>query len=208
MRNRVTPLGDVVAIDLRGAWLGNRGIIHRDTDIVRFHATNLWLVCALEFRGRRTRQWAEGRYTALFFHDEAVALAAGHRPCAECRRGAYNLYRECWAAGTGRKSPPFAPEMNMQLHAERLIARTHTRRIHPMPWGDVPAGTFVLADGEPALALERLVVPWSPQGYLAGATRPRAGMVDVVTPPASVAALRAGYPVQIDSGAADQESDY
>jgi len=81
-QNRVTPMGDIVAIPLRGAWTGNRGIIHRGREIVRFHAGDLWITCALEFRGRWREQWLPHRWTHLFFYDEAVSLAAGHRPCA------------------------------------------------------------------------------------------------------------------------------
>src|SRR4051794_12138281 len=87
-RNRVTPMGNIEAIPLRGAWTGNRGILHSGKQIVRFHASDLWITCALEFRGRWRRQWQPHHYTFLFFHDEAVSFAAGHRPCAECRRGA------------------------------------------------------------------------------------------------------------------------
>jgi hypothetical protein len=204
MRNRVTPMGDIVATELRGAWLGNRGIIHRGTEIVRFHASNLWIVCALEFRGRRTRQWAEGRYTALFFHDEAVAFAAGHRPCAECRRDAYDRYRLTSSREFGG-AVPSAKEMNALLHAERLVRGTHTRRLYPMDWEAVPAGTFVVVEGSPALALDHVVVPWTVDGYTAGRVRPCRGTVEVITPPLSVEALRAGYPVQIDSSAAAQD---
>ena len=81
-RNRVTPLGDVVAIPLRGAWTGNRGILHAGREIVRFHASDLWITCALSFRGRWSEQWRPHHFTWLYFHDEAVSFAAGHRPCA------------------------------------------------------------------------------------------------------------------------------
>ena len=92
-RNRVTPLGDIVATSLRGAWTGNRGQLHSGREIVRFHATDLWITCALEFKGWWDEQWRPNRFTWLFFHDEAGSFAAGHRPCALCRRGAYDAYR-------------------------------------------------------------------------------------------------------------------
>lgn len=98
MRNRVTPMGDLVAVSLRGAWCGNRGILHRGTDVVRFHASDLWITCALSFKDWRLPQWEPGHFTLLFFHDEAVSLAAGHRPCALCRRPAYDAYRRAIAA--------------------------------------------------------------------------------------------------------------
>ena len=98
-RNRVTPMGEIEAFPLRGAWTGNRGILHAGHEIVRFHASDLWITCALEFRGRRHEQWQPHHYTFLYFHDEAVSFAAGHRPCAECRRESYNSYRAAWADG-------------------------------------------------------------------------------------------------------------
>src|ERR1700749_1963570 len=104
-RNRVTPMGEIVAIPLRGEWTGNRGILHSGREIVRFHASDLWITCALRFRDRRHEQWRPHHFTWLYFHDEAVSLAAGHRPCGECRRSDYNAYRTAWAAGLGGEPP-------------------------------------------------------------------------------------------------------
>ena len=119
-RNRVTPTGDIEAIPLRGAWTGNRGILHSGHEIVRFHASDLWITCALEFRGRWHQQWQPHHYTFLYFHDEAVSFAAGHRPCAECRRESYNAYRAAWSEGL-EVNLPSAHQMNQQLHAERIV---------------------------------------------------------------------------------------
>jgi hypothetical protein len=196
-QNRVTPLGEIVAIPLRGAWTGNRGRIHAGKTIVRSHAGDLWITCALQFRGRWNQQWQVHHYTFLYFHDEAVSFAAGHRPCAECRRDSYNAYRAAWAAGLG-VDPPSATEMNRQLHSERLVRGTHRRRFHPMSWPELPDGTFVLLGGAPFLVLGGEIVEWHTVGYGAHRPRPSAGRVEVITPPSTVAALRAGYPVQID----------
>jgi len=196
----VTPGGEIVATPLRGAWTGNRGILHREREIVRFHASDLWITCALEFRGRWRAQWQAGRYTYLFFHDEAVSFAAGHRPCAECRRPAYLAYRRAWAAGLGEPVPS-AKQMNRRLHAERIVRGTHKRRLHRMAWDDLPDGAFVMLDAEPVLVMDELIVPWSPTGYGAARPRPASGQAQVLTPPATVAVLRAGYPVQIDTSA-------
>lgn len=196
-RNRVTPLGEIEAFPLRGAWTGNRGILHRGREIVRFHAGDLWITCALEFRGRWREQWVPGHFTFLYFHDEAVSLAAGHRPCGECRRGAYNAYREAWAAELGGP-PPSAREMNRQLHGERIHRGSHRRRLHELPWSALPDGAFVLRDGTPALVLGGDLVEWSREGYGRHQGRPRGGTATVITPPASLAVLCAGYPVQID----------
>lgn len=199
-RNRVTPLGEIEAFPLRGAWTGNRGILHRAREIVRLHAGDLWITCALEFRGRWREQWQPGHYTFLYFHDEAVSLAAGHRPCAECRRGSYDAYRAAWASGLGVPVPA-AKEINRRLHGERIFRGTHRRRLHQLPWVDLPDGAFVLLDETPALVLGDHLNEWTRAGYGARRERPRRGDARVITPPSSVAALRAGYPVQVDAGA-------
>lgn len=221
MRNRVTPWGDIVAISQRGAWLGNRGILHEGTDVVRYHRSDLWITCRLQYRDWRLLQWAPGHFTVLYFFDEAVAFAAGHRPCALCRRADYNAYRAAWVAGAdgaaeaagtaeaeraagaeetaGSAGLPYAKELDRQLHAERIVRGTHRRRVHPMRWPALPDGTFVALDGEPHLVLADRLHRWSPQGYLPPASRPRAGTVEVITPPSTVGVLRAGYRPQLDA---------
>jgi hypothetical protein len=200
MRNRVTPLGDIVAAPLRGGWLGNRGILHEGTDIVRFHRSNLWILCTLEYKDWRLPQWAEHHFTVLFFHDEAVAFAAGHRPCALCRRSDYNSFRRAWADGLGGGLPK-AKDIDHELHGERIVRGTHRRRLHSTDWSAVPRGAFVLFDGQPALVLTEGLVPWSLRGYGAAVERPSAGIAALITPPSAVAAFRAGYGPQIDESA-------
>jgi hypothetical protein len=195
-RNRVTPTGEIVGIPLRGAWTGNRGNLHRGTDIVRQWANPHWLICTLEWKGIRREQWVPGRLTWLFFHDEAVAFAAGHRPCALCRRGAYNAFRAAWGAG-GSGSLPLHGEIDRTLHAERLLAGTRRRRTHSADFAQLPDGAFVVDDGVPALVYGRSLVAWSVDGYGEARRRPRRGEAEVLTPPSTVAVLRAGYPVQV-----------
>jgi hypothetical protein len=197
MRNRVTPLGDIEAFPMRGAWTGNRGVLHSGTEIVRYHASDLWITCLLEFRGWWRQQWLPNRYTHLYFHDEAVSFAAGHRPCAECRRAAYNDYRDRWARAL-RVDPPSAQEMNRRLHGERLHRGTHRRRFHERPWPSLPDGTFVLHSDEPYLVLGDALVQWTREGYRSRTGRPSQGDAVVITPPSTVAVLADGYPVQID----------
>ena len=199
-RNRVTPTGEIVAIPLRGAWTGNRGILHRGRDIVRFHGSDLWITCALQFKDRHQEQWRPGHYTFLFFHDEAVAFAAGHRPCAECRRSSYNAYRAAWRAGLGIDLPS-ARDMNRRLHRERLVAGTHQRRLHEMLWEDLPDGAFVMVDGTPAVVVGDHLTDWTLDGYGRHRPRPRDGLASVLTPPSTVAAFNAGYEPQIDASA-------
>jgi hypothetical protein len=199
-RNRITPTGEIVAAPLRGAWTGNRGVLHEGREIVRVHAGNLWITCALEFRGRHRELWIPNRWTPLFFHDEAVALAAGHRPCGECRHREYGAYKAAWADALG-SPPPAAGEMNRRLHAERLFPGTHRRRFHATPWTDLPDGAFVLADATPHLVLADELIAWTPAGYGTRRPRPRRGTATAITPPATLAVLRAGYEVQLDPSA-------
>ena len=199
-QNRVTPLGEVVSAPGRGAWMGNRGRLHDGVgtrQVRRHHVGRAWITCALEFRGRHVAQWDPSRYTPLFFLDEAVALAAGHRPCAECRRPAYTAFRDLVAASHGFQRLP-APELDRILHDERWDARRRTRRLLASPWPDLPDGAFVLVDAGPALVLGDGLVPWRPvNAYGARLPRPDAGTAAVVTPASSVEALRRGYPVEI-----------
>jgi len=193
-------MGDIVAIPLRGQWTGNRGIIHSGREIVRFHASDHWITCALEFRGRRDEQWRPHRFTWLYFHDEAVSFAAGHRPCAECRRDSYNAYRHAWAEGLGVDALS-AKQMNRQLHGERIVRGTRRRRIHRLPWPDLPDGTFVRLETAPAVVVGTDLREWTHEGYGNRRARPARGTADVITPPSTVAALGAGYPVQIADAA-------
>jgi hypothetical protein len=197
----VTPFGDIVATPLRGAWTGNRGRLHSDREIVRFHASDLWITCVLEFRGWWDEQWRPNRFTWLFFHDEAVSFAAGHRPCALCRRGEYDSYRHGWADQLGGDVPS-AKEINSRLHGERIVRGTHRRRFHPMAWATLPDGVFVHLDDTPWLVRGGQLVSWSVDGYGNRRPRPRDGSAVVITPPSTVAVLRSGYAVQIDPSAA------
>jgi len=193
-------MGDIQAFPLRCAWTGNRGILHSGKEIVRFHASDLWITCALEFQGRWREQWQPGHYTCLFFHDEAVSFAAGHRPCAECRRESYDAYRAAWAQELGVEVPS-AKQMNRQLHGERIVRGSHRRRTHEMLWAELPDGAFLLLGESPAVIVGDHLSPWTREGYGGRRSRPSRGTANVITPPSTVAALRAGYPVQIDGRA-------
>ena len=189
-RNRVTPYGDIVASPLRGSWMGNRGCIHRDHEIVRPWNGKRWITCALEFKGWVAPRWEPGRWTALFFHDEAVALAAGHRPCALCRRADYERFRAAVGGGS-------ADDIDARLHGDRLDGRR--KRMRPESWADLPDGTFVDRDGRAVLVVGAELREWSPEaGYRKRPeARPYAGFATVITPAATVGALRAGYRPQI-----------
>ena len=186
LQNRVTPFGEIVAIPERGLLMGNRGILHDEDRRLgrRRWAHKAWICCLTEFRGRKRKVMAPGRYTELFFLDEAVALAAGHRPCFECRREAAKAYAACWG-GSLR-----AGQMDRVLHAERLEG--NRQRTHAGDLAGLPDGTFVDWDGAAWLVKGPLLLRYTPAGYDAVIERP-AGAVGVLTPPATLRVLRAGY---------------
>ena len=186
LQNRVTPFGDIVATPERGTVMGNRGILHDGHRRLgrRRWTHKAWICCATEFRGRKRQIMAPGRYTELFFLDEAVALAAGHRPCFECRREAAKAYAACWGGG------PQAGEMDRVLHAERLDGRR--RRIHTCAFAELPDGAFVSREGAAWLVRGPLLLRYTPGGYDGAVKRP-SGAAEVLTPPATLRALRAGY---------------
>ena len=190
-QNRVTPLGDVIAHSARGLVFGNRGCLHDEQGVLRRrHAGRLWIACRLSFKGRRRDLMQPGRYTELFFLDEATALAAGHRPCAECRRDDYNRLVASWPGDlTGRSR---AAAINNQLHAERLTEDGRQRH-HDGVWDDLPDGAFVVRDGAPWLVRGETLLRWTPSGYSALLSRPAGTGARVVTPPSLVEVLRRGW---------------
>jgi hypothetical protein len=191
-QNRVTPLGDLVADPARGLVYGNRGCLHdAEERIRRSFAVRRWIACRLEFRGwHRAPLMQPGRFTELFFLDEATAFAAGHRPCALCRREDYNRFAARWQElHPGRRG---ADAMDDQLHAER-VRPDGGRRLHPgVSLAHMPDGAFVLHDGVPWLVLGDALLCWSPAGYLEREARP-AGSVTLITPPSLVEILRRGW---------------
>ncbi|MHA6620430.1 hypothetical protein [Pseudonocardia sp. DLS-67] len=194
-RNRVDPFGDLHAVPDRGRFTGNRGCLVDDAgNVVRHHRGDLWITCVTAFRGRRVGLARPGRWTPVFFMDDAVALAAGHRPCGECRYAAYRSYRDAVSEGIGR--PIRAGELNRRLRAERLrpgrgVARAADRRMWSAPAHDLPDGAVVLSDG-PRLVFDGRLLAFSFAGWSDPVPVPD-GEVPVLTPPTSVLALRNGY---------------
>jgi hypothetical protein len=188
--NRVDPFGELSANPSRGLLMGNRGgRFHRDDQTLgqRRWVSRQWIYCRLEFNDRHRKVWGEG-YTELFFLDEVTALAAGHRPCFECRRkNAVNFA----ALFSGKNKRASAPAMDVVLQAERLngkIKRNHRRTINALADG------AVIALGGDAFAVRgKRLLRWTPSGYAFARSRPRKIEVDVLTPPSILAVLAAGY---------------
>jgi len=193
LQNRVTPFGDLVAAPARGLFMGNRGgRFHTEakTLTARRWASRQWICCALDFKRRHRDVWGAS-YTELFFLDEPTALAAGHRPCFECRRADALAFAGKWQEAHALAAPPRAGDMDRKLHGERLHGRE--KRVHRRPIDDLPDGAFV-ALGEGAFSVRgRSLLRWTPQGYDVRRERPQGTEVDVLTPPAILAVLSAGY---------------
>ena len=146
----------------------------------------------LDFRGRRRQVMAPRRYTELFFLDEAVALAAGHRPCFECRRAAFMRYAALWGAARGLDGRGYVADIDALLHAERLNA-DRSKRLHRRAYCDLPDGVFVLDGDKPHLVLGKALLEWSPGGYVDGRPRPKNGEAVLITPPSTLSVIAAGY---------------
>jgi hypothetical protein len=191
-QNRVTPYGELAAVADRGMFWGNRGqLLDATGSLARYSRGRLWLICVLEFKGRRRTQWQPGRLTELYFLDEATGLAAGHRPCGECRHRRYQEFKQAWAAAHPG-GPVSAPAMDARLHADRLAA-PGVRRSYEAPLADLPDGAMVELDGRPWLVLGARLLAWSHGGYGQQRPRPDGTTVTVLTPRATVAVLAAGY---------------
>ena len=195
LQNRVTPFSTIEAVPHRGLFMGNRGRLHDDHRLLVISGwrSRAWLICALEFRGRHRTIMAPGRYTELFFLDEAVALAAGHRPCAECRRPAFRAFLAAWARTS--RAPARAAALDAALHRDR-VARLRRHETSPTVLAAVPFGAFFVLPGKdshPWVKLDDGAAAWSHAGYTGWARWSPCLEVDVLTPAATVAALRAGY---------------
>jgi hypothetical protein len=195
LQNRVTPAGEIVADPGRGMFTGNRGCIHRPDRTLgtaRWRS-KLWICCTLDWRGRSRDPMPPGRWTMLFFLDEATALAAGHRPCAYCRRADYLAFAEAWRVARGLSERPRAAEMDARLHAERVDPGTRRQRTHPARAGELPDGAMIRQGGVPGLVLGGRFLRWSFGGYCERIALRRNEVVEVLTPPATLAAMSAGY---------------
>lgn len=204
LQNRVTPFGSIVAEPARGTWMGNRGRLHDDRKTLtrRRWTTRAWLICLLAFKDRRRAVMTPGRYTELFFLDEATALAAGHRPCGECRWADYRRFRDLFGAAAGVEGASLrVGDIDAVLHRERIRPLDDpARRTRP---DRLPDGVFVALPEAPGTAwLLRFgtVRPWSMSGY--GAPQPvPAGEVILLTPPTTAAILERGYAPQTHASA-------
>lgn len=197
-QNRVTPLADITDADWRGSFTGNRGILHGadgTLGVARWRH-KAWITCTIRPRPGRAPlpMAASGHYTPLFFTDEAAACAAGHRPCAECRRPAWNAFRAAWARAFG--APARAPRIDTVLHSARTT-RDRRQIHHQQIARDLPDGVLILLGDRPHLVQAGAARAWTPAGYGPPAALP-AGPVTVLTPAPLVAVMAAGWQPVLD----------
>jgi hypothetical protein len=190
LQNRVDPFGELFATRARGLLMGNRGgRFHRDGENLgrRRWISRQWICCRLEFNERHRNVWGNG-YTELFFLDEVTALAAGHRPCFECRRKDAKNFAALFSSKAKRAS---APAMDVVLDAERLDGKT--KRSHRRKIDALPDGAMIVFDGEAYAVRGKRLLRWTPSGYADAKPQPRKIAVDVLTPPSILAVLAVGY---------------
>ncbi|HKE59325.1 MAG TPA: hypothetical protein VKB46_21600 [Pyrinomonadaceae bacterium] len=200
-QNRVDPYGQLRAVKDRGAWMGNRGILHNDArEIVAQWRLKRWITCHLSFKDRYRRVFTPHRYSELFFLDEATAFAAGHRPCAECRRQRYNEFREAWSMANpqvAKGEKVRADDIDRQLHLERAL-RGGGKQSYQSNFGLLPSGTFIDRNGAAQLLWHGALYPWTFAGYGAQISMPASDeVVRVLTPASIVAAFNQGFVPQV-----------
>ena len=198
LQNRVDPFGNFLRTAARGAWMGNRGVIHKEKEIVRCFKQKAWITCVLEFKGRKRTVMSPDRWTELFFLDEATAFAAGHRPCFECRREDAERFKACWIAGN--PSFGFTQKTSIRLiddviHRER-IDRSGRKVTHERLSSEIPDGTFIAMDDKAYLVYRDKLHLWTPSGYDGSISIPRKLPLQVLTASSIVNAFQAGYAPQ------------
>jgi hypothetical protein len=204
LQNRVDPWGNIIRTRARGAWMGNRGLLHDEhQEIVRSFRLKAWLICVLEFKGRRRRVMAPGQYTELFFLDEATAFSAGHRPCFECRRSDAKRFRSCWVQGNpehGFTDKTFIGAIDEVLQRERMARDGSKISYAVLNVSELPDGSFVASAGVAYLVAGGWLYPWSIFGYGERVAFSVTAGLTVLTPSSVVRAFRAGYVPQMAIG--------
>jgi hypothetical protein len=199
LQNRVDPLGRFIKTSARGSWMGNRGVIHKHTTITKIFKHKAWITCTLEFKGRKRAVMSPGRWTELFFLDEATAFAAGHRPCFECRRDDARRFKSCWIKGNPTHNFSMATSINQIdeiIHKER-IDNAKRKVTHQGVSSDIPEGTFILMNNDPYVFTRGRLYQWTAFGYQESVAMPEGSTLTILTPHSIVNAFRAGYVARI-----------
>lgn len=209
-RNRVDPWGDLHAVASRGLFTGNRGcLVNSAADVVRHHSGTLWIICHTEYNGAKHLLDAPRTWTPLFFLDDAVALAAGHRPCGLCRRADYLSFQRAVTSCADTGSPVLAPELNRRIAAERYrrgrgLVRAPDRILRTGPIDCLPTGSVVIdaTTQQPQLVTDSCLQAFAFDGWGTPVKRPKGIDVEILTPPTSTAALANGFVPTLHTSAA------
>lgn len=212
LKNRVDPWGKPQVTPERGAWMGNRGILHDDKkQIVKPWQHKGWVTCRLKYgestrtgNSSREKLFTPGNYSELFFLDEATAFAAGHRPCSQCRNKRYKEFKQAWAAANrdliSSDDPPYK-EMDEVLQGERVLPDGE-KKTYVAALDSLPEGTMVELDGKAYLVWRRRLYQWSFSGYTEDkAKRAPTSPVKVLTPASIVKMYSRGFLPQVDVSA-------
>ncbi len=203
LQNRVQPSGSIIATTARGAWLGNRGVLHNeDKEIVRPFKVKAWITCRLAFRGRYRQVMMPNRWTELFFLDEATAFAAGHRPCFQCRYADHQRFKTDWLNGNPEYNfddTTSIRQIDKVLHSERI--NKGKKVIYKAPLHRLPSGAFIQLNNNYLLWYNEQLFDWTPFGYqpFTGSLSATAE-VEVLTPKSIANAFHAGYLPQVAVG--------
>jgi hypothetical protein len=188
LQNRCAPDGSLHAVAARGTLMGNRGgRLHRADGMLgaaRWRS-RAWIACLTAFRGRHRDVWGDG-YSEIFFLDETTALAAGHRPCFECRRADARAFAAAWGRAAGSAAPT-APEMDRALHSERTAPPAR------LALAALPEGAIFSVGDRFFLRTAGGARRWGFGGYGPEEGVGAGALVAAVTPTSVRAALAAGY---------------
>jgi hypothetical protein len=204
-RNRVDPFGRLIETPARGAWFANRGCLHDRTGRItdRRPPTDIWIICLLRFKGRRRKLLQPGRFTELFFLDEATGLAAGHRPCGECRYADLRRFGRAWP-GAPVGGYKLARDMDAVMRVERVVPPVE-RGVRWIDPARPPADGLMFmrrdAQDEALLAARGALWRWTPFGYEGPVPWTGRERVVLLTPPSTARAIENGYPVEIHRSA-------
>lgn len=198
LQNRIDPWGNLNRTSARGAWLGNRGILHNEKkEIVAPWRHKAWIICNLEFKGRKREVFSANSYSELFFLDEATALSAGHRPCAECRRKRYTEFKTAWCNANAYGNMVPVSQIDKQLHSERAI-RSGGKVTFEIEFSMLPEGAFIETGKTALLFWKEKLKRWSFEGYESFDYQPApTEPVKVLTPFSTIQLLRSGFRPQV-----------
>ena len=203
LQNRVNPFGALIATSARGAWTGNRGIIHNESkEIVRKYAVKYWITCALEYKDYRRKVMSPNRWTELFFLDEATAFAAGHRPCGFCRHADFKRFKNLWVTAKGEQYGLTAKTkmdvVDAIIHLERLD-ENGLKKTSKAILTTLPDGSFIAFEemSKAYLWFQQNLYEWSFDGYTQVVQFDKDQEVTVLTPLSYIAVFKAGYVPQV-----------